>query len=135
MTARAQGMFTPALREVEEGLTLPIPERLRILRELQFDLEELWERLVAGGMPPDEARRAALEALVPDPGSLGELGQLHTPLYQRVTRHMATGRLALLERLSLVTAAGFVVSTTYGDWNGEPFERASPRWIGVASRA
>lgn len=109
MSARAQGSFTPVLREVERGLALPIPERVRILRELQFDLEELWERLVASGLPPEEARRAALEALVPDPSSMGELGRLHTPLYQRVTRHIATGRLALVERLALVLAAGLVV--------------------------
>ncbi len=51
MNARAQRAFVPTLREVEHGLALPIPERLRILRELEYDLQELWGRLVEEGLP------------------------------------------------------------------------------------
>ena len=39
--------FAPVLREVERGLALPIPDRVRILRELEYDLEELRDRLHA----------------------------------------------------------------------------------------
>jgi hypothetical protein len=109
MTARTHRAFAPVLQEVERGLALPIPERLRILRELEFDLEELWGRLVADGIPTEEARRRALDALVPDTGTLEELDRLHTPLYRRLTRHLTPGRLMLAERSALVLATTSVL--------------------------
>lgn len=109
MNAGAPRVFAPVLREVERGLALPIPERIRILRELEFDLEELWGRLVAEGVPAEEARRKALDALVPDTGTLGELDRLHKPLYRRLTRHLTPGRLMLAERSALVLATTSVL--------------------------
>jgi len=109
MNAQAQRAFTPVLREVERGMALPIPDRLRILRELEYDLEELWGRLMAEGLPADEARRQALDALVPDSSALGELDRLHTPLYKRLTRHLTPGYLRLAERSALVLATSSVL--------------------------
>ena len=109
MTAQAQRAFTPVLREVERGMALPIPDRLRILRELEYDLEELWGRLMAEGVPADEARRQALDALVPDTSTLGELDRLHTPPYKRLTRHLTPGHLRLAERTALVLATSSVL--------------------------
>jgi len=109
MNAGAPRVFAPVLREVERGLALPIPERLRILRELEFDLEELWGRLVSEGLSAEEAHRKALDALVPDTGTLGELDRLHTPLYKRLTRHLTPGRLMLAERSALVLATTSVL--------------------------
>lgn len=40
MTVPATREFLPALRELEGRLSVPIPERVRILRELEFDLEQ-----------------------------------------------------------------------------------------------
>ena len=69
VSAQAARGFAPVLREVERGLALPIPERVRILRELEFDLEELCARLVAGGLSEELARgRAQLALWSPDPG-------------------------------------------------------------------
>ena len=44
MTTRAVRPFLPALREVEGRLKVPIPERVRILLELEFDLVLLLPR-------------------------------------------------------------------------------------------
>jgi len=109
MTTRAVRSFAPTLREVEHGLALPIPDRIRILRELEYDLEELWGRLVADGVPTEEARRRALDALVPDAGSMGELDQLHTPIYRRLTRRLSSHHLRIAERSVLVLAAASVL--------------------------
>lgn len=74
------------LREVERGLALPIPDRVRILRELEYDLEELRDLLVTGGLAPDVARHRALRRSFPivppcvhwtdftHPGTGGSLG-------------------------------------------------------------
>jgi hypothetical protein len=113
MSAFTAGAFAPELREVERGLALPIPARVRILQELESDLEELMDRLVDEGSPPEEARRLALEALVPNTETLEALGSLHSPLYRRLTRHLSTGRVRKAERsaLGLSTAAVLLVQT------------------------
>ncbi len=109
MNGPAPRGFAPVLREVERGLALPIPDRVRILRELQFDLEELSARLVAGGLAPEVARVRAVQALVPDCASLRELDRLHAPWYRRVTRHLTVDRLRLAERTALAIATACVV--------------------------
>ena len=122
MTTRAHRIFAPVLREVERGMELPIPDRIRILRELEFDLEELWGRLVADGVPAEEARLKALDALVPDAGSLDELDRLHAPLYRRLTSHLSEGRLRFAERLAL--HRGRHICTTHP--NSHPTPGRSP---------
>jgi len=109
MTTDAVRTFLPVLRDIERKLTLPIPDRVRILRELEFDLEELRSQFVAQGLPAEEARIRALEALVPDGTSLKELGRLHAPTYLRITRHLSETRLRIMERTTLALATLFVL--------------------------
>ncbi len=109
MSGQAARGFAPVLREVERGLALPIPERVRILRELEYDLEEFCERLVAGGLSPEVARGRAVQALVPDRATLRKLDRLHAPWYRRVTRHLTADRLRLAERSALAIATASVV--------------------------
>ncbi len=109
MSGPAAGGFVPVLREVERGLALPIPDRVRILRELEYDLEELCARLVAGGLSEKVARGRAVQALVPDRTTLRELDRVHAPWYRRVTRHLAADRLRLAERSTLAIATALVV--------------------------
>ena len=113
MSASATRPFLPVLRAVERDLSAPIPERVRILRELEHDLEGLRARYVAGGLTPAEAEARALEALVPDGGTLRELGRLHTPLYGRITEGVGEQRLRIAERsaFALATAAVMVFAT------------------------
>ena len=78
MNGPAARGFAPVLREVERGLALPIPDRVRILRELEYDLEELCARLVAGGLSDEVARGRAVQALVPEgPPSMNWGGCTH----------------------------------------------------------
>ena len=109
MSGPAVGGFALVLREVERGLALPIPDRVRILRELEYDLEELCARLVAGVLTEEVARGRAVQALVPDRVTLRELDRLQAPWYRRVTRHLAADRLRLAERSTLAIATGLVV--------------------------
>ena len=101
--------FQPALRGLDQDLTVPIPDRLRILRELEFDLEALSGELEARGMPPEQARARALDALVPDGATLRELDRLHTSHYRRLTRHFRPGRLRTIERSALALATVVVL--------------------------
>ena len=64
---------------------------------------------MADGLPAEEAHRQALDALVPDSGTLGELDRLHTPQYKRWTRDSTPGHLRLAERSALVLATTSVL--------------------------
>jgi hypothetical protein len=109
MSHSTSGVFTPVLKEVGQGLSLPIPRQVRILRELRADLEELTERLVEEGLTPEEARGEAQVALVPDARTLAALERLHSPLYRRLTWRMDSGKLRAVERSALVLSAGSVL--------------------------
>lgn len=109
MNTTTARVFLPTLRSLDRELQVPIRERLRILRELESDLEELCELLEAQGVSTDEARRRAVEALVPAGGTLAELARLHAPLYWRMTRHLTDNRLRVFERAALTVATLSVV--------------------------
>lgn len=110
MSARAERVFLPTLRELEQRLSVPIPERVRILWELEYDLEELRGRLEAQGHSSEGARQRALEILAPDAATVRELGRLHTPLYRRLTRGVRGDLLRLLERVALAVTASAVLA-------------------------
>jgi len=101
--------FLPTLRRLDRDLTVPIPDRLRILRELEFDLQALSGELEARGMRPEQARARALDALVPDGATLRELDRLHASHYRRLTRHFSPGRLRTVERSALALATAVVL--------------------------
>jgi len=113
MTASGARLFLPTLRAVEQDLPVPLGERTRILRELEFDLEGLQSQLMDEGLPAAAARERAMEVLVPGPVVLRELGRLHASPYRRATRHLNDDRLRLMERsvLALATASVLGVQT------------------------
>jgi len=111
MTPASPRVFLADLQALERELALPIPDRLRLLEELEFDLEQLRRRFLDDGCSEPEARVRALQALVPEGGALEELLDLHTPLYVRLTRGVGAARLRLLERSAFVVASAGVLLT------------------------
>lgn len=101
--------FAEEIRRVAEHLDLPQPVRSRILLELAADLEDLTTVLRDQGVAEDEARRQALEALLPSPAALAELRSLHRPLYQRLVDRFSERARHRLERLLLTVMAGVVL--------------------------
>lgn len=92
------------VRTMVDGLSLPLPTRTRLIRELTQDLNGLTRRLVARGVPLDEARRRAIEMLAPDPTTLAEIEAFSLPLYRRLTGSLRPSRLRRAERAALVLA-------------------------------
>lgn len=127
MRTRADGAFTQVLREVGSGLTVPLSQQVYILRELAYDLEALSERFASEGLPMDEARRRASEALVPDAGTLHALESLHMPLYRRFTANVTPDRLERWERQALIaTTATVVVLGVVALVQADLLDQASP---------
>lgn len=102
--------FLPDLRDIEGRLPLPIPRRVRILRELESDLEALQQQLVERGVPPEDARLRARATLMPGGAALDELARLHTPRYEGWTRDLPSGRLRVVERTALALASASAVA-------------------------
>ncbi|MFW6088619.1 MAG: hypothetical protein ACODAB_02630, partial [Gemmatimonadota bacterium] len=73
--------FAAELRALAERLDLPQPIRADIVRELDADLRGLAGTLEARGVPSEEARRRAVETLLPTPAALARLVSQHRPLY------------------------------------------------------
>lgn len=102
--------FLPTLRRLERELKIPLPERVRVLREIEADLEELTGSFVARGYRLEDARGMALEALVPAGKALGDLRSAHASTYDVLTRRLGGSRLRMLERTALVlVTAGVIV--------------------------
>lgn len=74
---RIDGRREGAIRRLGDSRHLPALQRLALVEELAADVEGLAVRLEAGGLPPLEARRRALELLAPSPEAVDELEQLH----------------------------------------------------------
>lgn len=102
MSSRAVRAFLPTLRELERELGVPVPVRVKILRELEYDLEELRSRFEAEGLSAEQARARSLEALVPDGRTLRELARLNTPRYRRLIGRLTQARVRLIERSAVV---------------------------------
>jgi hypothetical protein len=106
---RSERTFLPALREVDQVLTAPVTDKVRILYELEDDLESLRGLLLAQGLSAADARERAMATLLPDGPSLAALDEVHQPLYRRITRHLSEVRLRLVERALLAVAMGSVL--------------------------
>jgi len=94
-------MAPSTLAAVSGRISAPLPAKTRFLRELAADLHELTARLQAEGVPEDEARRRAVEHLVPDAETARRLERLYASWYVRATSRWSAGRLRRIERLLL----------------------------------
>ncbi len=103
------------LHEVAERLRLPRPVRSRILLELAADLEDLEHALRLDGVPTDEARRRAMETLLPRADALSDLAGLHRPLYRRLVDRFSDPVRHRFERMSLFVSGGglFLLGVTW----------------------
>lgn len=111
MSVRTPTAPRSIFREISDRLEAPLPQRTRFLRELSSDLDLLTRSFVAEGHPPEEARRRAAAALVPDPATLAHLGHIHASWYRRVTGRLSARLLMRIERGTLVTAVVALIVT------------------------
>jgi hypothetical protein len=113
MKRREDRPFLSTLRKVERQLRVPISTRVRILRELESDLEGLHGQLEAEGIEEEDARVRSLDALFPDGKTIQDLGRIYAPRYQQMTANLAQDRLRQLERTALaILAVSVLVAET-----------------------
>ncbi len=105
MTRGSDRPFLSTLRRVERQLKVPISTRVRILRELEHDLEGRRGQLEAEGVEGEDARVRSLDTHSPDRKTIQDLGRIYAPRYQRMTADLAQDRVRKLERTALVILA------------------------------
>ena len=105
--------FLGALQAFDGALTLPLPDRTRLVRELESDLEQLRSRFLAEGLSADEADRQAVQALLPDGPALLALEAIHEPAYRTWirawTRAWGEKRVRIVERGTLAASVGLLL--------------------------
>lgn len=134
MSAGAVRAFLPQLRRLDADLPVPVGRRVQVLRELEADLEAFAEHLERSGVPAAEARRRALEALVPAGTALDELGRVHASPYRRLARVLGEARVRAAERSALILVTGAVlIWETQALLDATLFQGASPFvWVVAA---
>lgn len=116
------------LRTLAARLTVPLPRKTNLLRELRDDLEALTGELIAKGLEPHEASRRAAVALVPDDITVQRLEAVHATRYRRATARIDAVRLRRIERglmavaLAVITVAGGLMLAPVGiTYDPSPF--------------
>lgn len=134
MSAGAVRAFLPQLRRLDADLPVPVRRRIQVLRELEADLEAFAAHLEGSGVSAPEARRRALEALVPEGAALHELARVHASPYHRLARSLGEGRVRVAERSALIFATGAVlIWQTEALLDAALFQGASPFvWVVAA---
>jgi hypothetical protein len=94
--------FRTHLERLDASLTLPQPRRAQVLEELAADLEDLYRRLRADGVPAGEAERRALHLLLPDDYATRELEAVHRPLWSRLVSRFTDAGRSRVERAAVV---------------------------------
>lgn len=84
-------MPRPDVQAAIDGLSLPGPERARILEEIAGDLEEMQAELIRRGMDAGEAYREALRLLAPSEAAVAALASVHEPIYASLARRFSSG--------------------------------------------
>jgi hypothetical protein len=104
--------FQASLEQLDAALTVPQPQRGRVIAELAADLEDLYGALRADGLSAADAERRALELVLPEGAALRELELLHQPLYRRLSSRLSGSARVRLERAAVVLLSLGVVGLT-----------------------
>lgn len=104
--------FRASLERIDAALTVPQPQRGRVIAELAADLEDLYGRLRADGLSAADAERRALELVLPEGAALRELELLHQPLYRRLSARLSGSARVQFERAAVVVLSLGVVGLT-----------------------
>lgn len=121
--------FADVLRATGDRLDLPQPARLRVLRELAADLEDLYDAYRARGCDEAEARRRAVESMDLSADALAALGAVHRGPVRRLLDRVSPDALARWERtlLGVLTLLALAVAVSLVDGR-TVFADAGP-WI------
>jgi hypothetical protein len=104
--------FQTLLEDLAGELSLPEPQRGRVLEELAADLEDMYRAYRGEGYGAEESERRTVERVLPGLAAAAELETLHRPLYQRMLHRLTVGARSRVERAGLVAASAVVLAVT-----------------------
>ena len=81
--------FTPILKQINEKLDLPQPQKSRIILEIAADLEDMYNVYLNTGLDEDKAAQKAIEKFKLDTATLKELAQIHQTALQKMYHNIS----------------------------------------------
>lgn len=81
-------MFDVELRRIEKRLTIPYPRRTDFLREMAGDLDSRYQKFIADGYGPDEAKTLALNEFHLSQENVADLEDVHEAAVGRFIRNL-----------------------------------------------
>ncbi|MBN1290695.1 MAG: hypothetical protein JXB48_02565 [Candidatus Latescibacteria bacterium] len=95
--------FSPLLQRMNERITLPQPEKSRVLQEMAGDLDELYELYLSRGYDELEAQRLAEEKVEAGDETITLLIQLNDTFIRKLLRRLSELTQKRMETISWVT--------------------------------
>ena len=118
--------FTSVLRDLNHKITLPQPQKSRILLEIAADLNDLYEEYRGRGFNESEAAAMAKQTFDISDAALRELMQIHETTFRRFMDKLSVNTRAKYERILLVLMLCCIaVVTSQGIWSMSFFYHAS----------
>lgn len=104
--------FTSILREANERLDLPQPEKSRIILEISSDLEDTYRLFLEGGMDEEEAQRKVEEKFDFSDQALADLAMIHETPFRRLLGMVSLQAQSWWERALLIAIILFFAAYT-----------------------
>jgi len=110
--------FTPLLRKINKRLTLPQPEKSRILLELAADMKDMFEFQIDKGKSEENAMELIKEKFDFSEEALKELVNVHESFFRRLLNRLSDQAQSRWERIilliiliSITIISGTIIST------------------------
>ena len=118
--------FTGILKEINEKLDLPQPEKSKIILEISSDLNDALAHYLAEGLPREDAIAKATETFKISDDSINQLTQIHESLFRRLMDRLSKQVLNRWEKGGLIILVLFIsIFTGHIFLNHEFFTNAS----------
>lgn len=101
--------FTPLLKELNEKLNLPQPDKSRILLEFGADMNDLFNHYMAQGKSETEAMQLIMEKFRVSDEALCELVKVHQGLFQKLANKFSRQAQSRWERTGLLLFLLFII--------------------------
>ena len=113
--------FQPLLKSIYENLSVPQPQRSKIILEIAADMEDMYEHFLIRGMSEEEAMDKLESEFDFDEDTLAQLKSIHTPGYSRWMENLPKHTQNYWEKGVISILAIFILFVIFSVFSSEDF--------------